>query len=137
MDTFKDPKTLGYVLLAGAAVTIVGGEYLQKKFGSSKFDLAPAAYAIATYMALRGLRKADILDASSPLAGLNYSGMGGTMLFDEPRASNPGLAYGGMGALPAGYSMLGSILSNEQLPAPAVGPHNVMQGYGGYTPSLV
>jgi len=137
MDTFKDPKTLGYVMLAGAAVTIVGGEYLQKKFGSAKFDLAPAAYAIATYMALRGFRKTEILDASNPQAGLSYGGMGGTMIFDEPRASNPGLAYGGMGALPAGYSMLGSILSNEQLPAPAVGPHNVMQGYGGYTPSLV
>lgn len=137
MDTFKDPKTLGYVMLAGAAVTIVGGEYLQKKFGSSKFDLAPAAYAIATYMALRGFRKTEILDASSPLAGLSYGGMDGTMIFDSPRASNPGLAYGGMSGLPAGYSMLGSILSNEQLPAPAVGPHNVMQGYGGYTPSLV
>lgn len=139
MSTFKDGKTLGYAMLAGAAATIVGGEYLQKKFGSSKFDLAPAAYAIATYMALRGLRKAQILDASSPLAGgLAYGdGMHGTMIFDTSRTENPGLAYGGMGALPAGYSMLGSILSNEQLPAPAVGPHNVMQGYGGYTPSLV
>ena len=137
MDTFKDPKTLGYVMLAGAAATIVGGEYLQKKFGSSKFDLAPAAYAIATYMALRGFRKTEILDAASPQAGLSYGGMDGTMIFDTGRASNPGLAYGGMSGLPAGYSMLGSILSNDQLPAPAVGPHNVMQGYGGYTPSLV
>lgn len=122
-------KTLGYAMLAGAAVTIVGGDYLQKKFGSSKVDLKPAAYAIATYMAIRGLRKAEILDAASPLAGLAYDGgMHGTMIFDT-RTSNPGL--------PAGYSMLGSILSNEQLPAPAVGPHNVMQGYGGYTPALV
>lgn len=137
MGTFKDPKTLGYAMLAGAAATIVGGDYLQKKFGSSKFDLAPAAYAIATYMALRGFRKAEILDATSPLAGLSYGGMDGTMIFDTPRASNPGLSYGGMDGLPAGYSMLGSILSNDQLPAPAVGPHNVMQGYGSYTPSLV
>lgn len=119
-------KTLGYSMLLGAAATIVGGDYLQKKFGSSKVDLKPAAYAIATYMAIRGLRKAEILDASSMAATLDFAP---NLAYGAERTHNP--------SLPPGYSMLGSILSNEQLPAPAVGPHNVMQGYGGYTPSLV
>jgi hypothetical protein len=38
----------------------------------------------------------------------------------------------GMGSdvAPKGYSMLGSIFTDSQLPSPAVAPHNVMQGYG-------
>lgn len=123
--------TLGYVQLAGAAGTVLLGQYLQKKFGSSKIDFAPASYAIATYMAIRGFRNAALFPKESMTV------LAGTLDFA------PALAYGSGSirehnpSLPAGYSMLGSILSNEQLPAPAVGPHNVMQGYGGYAPSLV
>lgn len=127
-------STLGYIELAGAAGTVILGDYLQKKFGSSKVDFAPAAYAIATYMTIRGLRNAGLFPKESMTVLAGTGGMGATLDF------GPALAYGSRTSnpsLPEGYSMLGSILSNEQLPAPAVGPHNVMQGYGGYTPSLV
>lgn len=153
----KDDKgnltTLGYIELAGAAGTVVLGEYLQKKFGSkSKIDFAPATYAIATYMALRGLRNAALLSDESikVMAGTTTFGpqlaygsayiqpgdsdgslvhMNGTV-----RASNGhhGMGTYGMGSdvAPKGYSMLGSIFTDSQLPSPAVAPHNVMQGYG-------
>lgn len=119
-------KTLGYVQLVGAAATIVAGDYLQKKIGSRKVDIAPAAYAIAAIMAVRGLRNAELIASDAPMLG-----MGGTLDFGS------GLAYGGgyaapangMGALPRGYSMLGTIQTAEMLPAPPVAPHNVMQGY--------
>lgn len=119
-------KTLGYVQLAGAAATIVAGDYLQKKIGSRKVDIAPAAYAIAAIMAVRGLRNAELIASDAPMLG-----MAGMLDFGK------GLAYGGgyaapangMGALPAGYSMLGTIQTAEMLPAPPVAPHNVMQGY--------
>ena len=115
-------KTLGYAMLVGAAATIVGGDYLQRKFGSSKIDLKPATYAIAAAMAVRGLRKAELLGSDAGMLGMGATLDFGPALAYGSRQSNPGL--------PEGYSMLGSILSNDQLPAPAVGPHNVMQGYG-------
>ena len=132
-DTFQG-KTLAAVQLLGAAATVVGGHFLQKKYGK-KIDLMPAAYSIATVMALRAVKNADILP-SDAIAGV----MSGTMITD--RAPNGlaygssmngtmhGLAYGGMGEspLPAGYSMLGSIFTDSQLPGPSVAPHNVMQG---------
>ena len=141
-DTFQG-KTLAAVQLLGAAATVVGGHFLQKKYGK-KIDLMPAAYSIATIMALRAVKNADILP-SDAIAGV----MSGTMITD--RAPNGlaygssmngtmhGLAYGGMGesALPAGYSMLGSIFTDSQLPGPSVAPHNVMQGGGAFSPSLV
>lgn len=120
-------KTLGYTMLAGAAITIVGGEYLQKRFGSKKIDLAPAAYAIAAIMAIRGLRKAELIGAE-PMLG--YGGMHGTLDFNsDAYGSGYAAPANGMGSLPRGYSMLGSIQTADMLPAPPVAPHNVMQGY--------
>lgn len=128
-DTFSG-KTAGYALLVGAAATIVGGDYLQKRFGSKKVDLAPATYAIAAIMAIRGLRKAELIAADAPMLGMG--GMGATLTFGKD-AYGTGFARpaNGMGDVPAGYSMLGSIQTAEMLPAPPVAPHNVMQGYHG------
>ena len=123
-------KTGGYALLLGAAATIVGGDYLQKRFGSKKIDLAPAAYAIAAIMAVRGLRKAELIAADAPMLGMH--GMGGTLDFNsDAYGSGYAAPANGMGNLPRGYSMLGSIQTAEMLPAPPVAPHNVMQGYHG------
>lgn len=121
-------KTLGYTMLAGAALTIAGGNYLQSRFGSKKYDLAPAAYAIAAIMAIRGLRKAELISAETPMLG--YGGMHGTLDFNsDAYGSGYAAPANGMGSLPRGYSMLGSIQTADMLPSPPVGPHNVMQGY--------
>ena len=128
--SFFSGKTIGYTMLAGAAITIVGGEYLQKRFGSKKIDLAPAAYAIAAIMAIRGLRKSELV-AAEPMLGYHH-GMSGTLDFNsDAYGSGYAAPANGMGALPRGYSMLGSIQTADMLPAPPVAPHNVMQGYHG------
>ena len=144
--------TLGYIELVGAAGTVALGGYLQSKFGSKKVDFTPATYAIATYMALRGLRNAALLSDESikVMAGTTTFGPQlayGSAYIQQPdsngslvhmngtvRASNGhhGMGTYGMGSdvAPKGYSMLGSIFTDAQLPSPAVAPHNVMQGYG-------
>jgi len=122
-------KTIGYTMLAGAAITIVGGEYLQKRFGNKKIDLAPAAYAIAAIMAVRGLRKSGLIAEDTTMLGYHH-GMSGTLDFNsDAYGSGYAAPANGMGSLPRGYSMLGSIQTADMLPAPPVAPHNVMQGY--------
>lgn len=139
-ETFTG-KTLGYTLLLGAAVTVVGGNYLQARFGSKKVDLAPAAYALAAIMAIRGLRKAELIASDVPMLGYGH-GMRGTLEFGTNAYGGSGAGYQieqdaisghnyGMGNLPRGYSMLGTIQTADMLPSPPVGPHNVMQGYHG------
>jgi hypothetical protein len=121
--TGLNDQTRGYIKILGAAATIVGGNYLADKFGSKLgFDVRPASYAIATYMAISGLKGAGLIDPMSGTLGITgpvtlngMGGMGGTMGLILPNYMEPN-------------AMLGSIFTDSQLPGPSVAPHNVMQG---------
>lgn len=118
--TGLNDQTRGYIKILGAAATIVGGNYLADKFGSKLgFDVRPASYAIATYMAISGLKGAGLIDPMAGTLGITgpvtLNGMGGTMGLILPNYTEPN-------------AMLGSIFTDSQLPGPAVAPHNVMQG---------
>jgi hypothetical protein len=136
-STGLEPKAQGYVKILGAAGTVVLGDFLADKFGSKLgFDIRPATYAIATYMAVNGLRGADLIDGSVALSGPVVP-MTGTMgLILPPNPTNP--MTGTMGLiLPSEPTnpMTGSIMT--EFPSPVIAPHNVMQGgddcdYGGY-----
>jgi hypothetical protein len=129
----KDDSTLGYVQLLGAIGVVALGEYLQSEFGSAEFDLQPATYAIASFMATDGLSRAFPSTPAPAPAGDTPAPMNGTMITEfSPSAMNGTMnaMYGEEGSLPHGYSMLGSLFTDAQLPGPAVGPHNVMQGGG-------
>jgi hypothetical protein len=137
-------STLGYAKIVGAALTVVGGAYAQDRFGAKLgFDLQPATYAIATFMAHDGLIAAGLVDApatgggtfalTGPAAGtmeLTGPSMNGYL----PSINDPNAMLGtGMGAtvlanLPETNAMLGSIFTAGELPYPPVSPHNVMQG---------
>jgi hypothetical protein len=124
--TGLNAQTQGYIKLLGAAATIVGGDYLADKFGSKiGFDVRPATYAIATYMAISGLRGAGFMDGTVVLSGPLMAGMSGTM----------GYLNGPLTPVLPNYmepnAMLGSIaLTPGDLPGSPISAHNVMQGYG-------
>lgn len=130
--------TRGYIKIAGALATIVGVDYAADKFGSKLgFDIRPAGYALATFMAIKGLKGAGLItmDGSDYMAGtLGISGpvVVGGEVYGTDMAGTMGLI------LPPGpeNSMTGSIFSDAQLPFPAVAPHSVMQGAMG-APSAV
>jgi hypothetical protein len=129
VDTFKisDDSTLGYVQLLGAIGVVALGEYLQSEFGSAEFDLQPATYAIASFMATDGLSRAFPSTPAPAPTGEGAAPMNGTMITAMNGTMNSMHGDEG-GSLPHGYSMLGSLFTDAQLPGPAVGPHNVMQG---------
>ena len=133
----------GYIKIAGALATIVGIDYAADKFGSKLgFDIRPAGYALATFMALKGFKGAGLITMDGS-EGYGYH-MNGTLGISGPVVVG-GEVYGTdmagtMGLiLPPGpeNSMTGSIFSDAQLPYPAVAPHSVMQGgMGAPAPSL-
>ena len=138
--TGLNDATRGYIKIAGALATIVGIDYAADKFGSQLgFDIRPAGYALATFMALKGFKGAGLItmDGSEGYSHMNgYDGyMNGTLGISGPVVVG-GEVYGAdmagtMGLiLPPGpeNSMTGSIFSDAQLPFPAVAPHSVMQG---------
>lgn len=124
----------GYIKIAGALATIVGIDYAADKFGSQLgFDIRPAGYALATFMALKGFKGAGLITMDGSEGHSHY--MSGTLGISGPVVVG-GEVYGTdmagtMGLiLPPGpeNSMTGSIFSDAQLPFPAVAPHSVMQG---------
>lgn len=155
-ETVKlEGKNLGYAKLVGAALTAVGGIYLQERFGDKiGYDIRPATYALATFMAVEGFQGAELAPAhgtfalTGPAAGtfaLTGPSMSATVLpgLGDPNAMLGSHSYG-MGAtvlanLPETNAMLGSIFDQEdamhgtiftaaELPQAVVAPHNVMQG---------
>ena len=59
-------KNLGFAKLVGAALTAAGGIYLQERFGDKiGYDIRPATYALATFMAVEGFQESGLAPAAA------------------------------------------------------------------------
>lgn len=108
-------NNLGYAKIVGAALTVVGGHYLDAKLGDKLgFDIQPVTYALATFMAHDGFINAGLVSdyhvAPSPDAP-PATGTGATILLSNPPSMNGYMGYMGVSdylpANPPSNSMTG------------------------------
>jgi hypothetical protein len=120
-------STLGYAKIVGAALTVVGGHYLDAQFGEKLgFDVQPVTYALATFMAHDGFINAGLV--ADPKT---KEGMGAVMLLNRPMNGYMGYADSDyLPANPPSNSMTGYMGYADSDYLPANPPSNSMTGMG-------
>ena len=118
-------KNLGYAKIVGAALTAAGGIYLQERFGDKiGYDIRPATYALATFMAVEGFQESGLAPAAAaaaPAAAVEPAK--GTFMLTGPAAPANGTF-----AL-TGPSMMATVLPGLNDPNAMLGSYG-MHGLG-------
>jgi len=116
-------KNLGYAKIVGAALTAAGGIYLQERFGDKiGYDIRPATYALATFMAVEGFQESGLAPAAEApkTATPGVGNEKGTFMLTGPAAGTFALT---------GPSMMATVLPGLNDPNAMLGSHG-MHGLG-------